>query len=93
MQAEVKNGYVFIEIYRITEEYQGNGLSVGLFEALIAHAGSNANEIEGDMGIDNLSAYNENNDINDTPWAIILDQLGYDTEYNENTNTMTSRRR
>jgi len=40
-----------------------------------------------------VSALRKTGDITKTPWARILDKLGYETEYDSLTNTMTSTRK
>ncbi len=93
MDAVVKNGYTYVDYYKIDEVFQGNGLSKHLFQAAIDEVGSNARIFEGKPGDINYRVLNQTGNINNTPWAKTLDQLGYDTVFDPITNTMTSTRR
>lgn len=92
LRATVNRGYVFIDIYGIHEEYRGNELSSELFEALIFTVGSDANQIEGRPAGSNISAI-ENFGVEASPWARSLNDLGYDTTYDPETNILNSIRR
>lgn len=71
-----KDASVYVRVYNIVPEWQGNKLSIHLFKAIMQEDGP-VSIFSGELGYTNLHSYQQSG-LDGTPWARVMRDIGYD---------------